>query len=281
MRRFKKWVRGNPVLVGVITVVFGAAPQWVSGTWALFSSEPLLVVISRQPWSAKLAYNVFSFATWPISFAMLALIWWTAWRQRVAVGVVAPAAGTEFSEPLVHPKRFEVVGPRQSDVVRPPRTAVVVTIFIAVLCLVAGWWAHGRLAKRSGVVAQPRITTSVTLADEWAPLTQTEIKEWVNRLSPLGIKQIDVFWSPEVEAKRLFLSLQDVGKRCGIPLYSMGNGTEPNTIKIMGRSDDSDALVVVQDLFKKKYPQSKVVVDTKSYASSEREIFISIGQKQQ
>jgi len=268
-----KWTRNHPVLAGVLAFIFGSTPQWLSGTWALFSSEPLFVVIARQGEFARLAYTIFSYAAWPIGITLLVLIWLAARRGVVSTSSAARAKSVR-AEPIKIPKGFQLVEFATSEITRPPRAAVVILVLIALLCFVAGWWARGR--PRSS----PPQVQAAALTDEWPPLTPAEITEWANKLGPLGIKSIQVFWSPDVEAKRLFMSLKEAGHRCGIPVYSMGNGTEVNTIEVMGRPDDTDVLTVVQNLLRKKFPQTKVVIDTHRFASSDREIYINIGQKE-
>jgi len=67
-------------------------------------------------------------------------------------------------------------------------------------------------------------------AREWPPLSDLQIKEWARVLAPYrgNVEAIVVIWAQDVEAKKLFRSLQSVGRAAGIPFENFGGSADDN-----------------------------------------------------
>jgi hypothetical protein len=90
---------------------------------------------------------------------------------------------------------------------------------------------------------------------EWPPLSEKQIEEWAAVLGPIrgDLQVISVHWSQDVEAKKLFRSLQAVGKLIGVSVQNWGGLTDGEKIYI----DDVHSGVgqAIADLFTKAgYP---------------------------
>lgn len=84
---------------------------------------------------------------------------------------------------------------------------------------------------------------------EWPPLTGDEIAAWTKALAPFHLSEIKVFWGQDVAARRLFHSLQEVGKGMQCSVVIGAGYTDTPEIGISTGNDDSLGLVLVK-LFK-------------------------------
>ncbi len=108
-----KW----PRLWLCLCLVIGAFPPWLSGTWALYSSEPLLIIITRNIPGMTIPDPSFSplWITTPISILLLLWLWYSIKIEYVATKqVFSPASSTTISEShWLSPKdAFYKFGPR-------------------------------------------------------------------------------------------------------------------------------------------------------------------------
>jgi|ERR1700738_4020295 len=90
---------------------------------------------------------------------------------------------------------------------------------------------------------------------EWPALTEQQIKEWAVVLAPHrgGIKTFMIQWGQDVDAKKLFRSLQGVGKLIGISVYNSSGSVDGNKIGVENKHDELTRMLV--DLFNKAgYP---------------------------
>ena len=69
---------------------------------------------------------------------------------------------------------------------------------------------------------------------EWPALTDQQISEWTKALAPSrGTTEVmHVIWAQDVEAKKLFRSLQKVGKAVGISVQNWGGSADGNKIEV-------------------------------------------------
>lgn len=118
---------------------------------------------------------------------------------------------------------------------------------------------------------------------EWAPLTESQISEWVTTLEGSGLKTLVVYWGPEVGARRFFLSLKQVGKRLRIDVKAgLGNADGPE-IEIVA-PDNEPARPAVEQLFKKLlsgtgYPIKTVHFQNPTKQPPAGEVSVFIGEK--
>ena len=73
--------KGHKLVWAIIVFIFATFPQWISGVWALFSSEPFFLWVQSK--GVKMLPFSLSWVTWPIGLLLLGLIAWREfWPQK-------------------------------------------------------------------------------------------------------------------------------------------------------------------------------------------------------
>jgi hypothetical protein len=118
--------------------------------------------------------------------------------------------------------------------------------------------------------------------DEWHPLTDNEIADWHLALSGSHIISISVYWGQDVQAKKLFKSLQTLGALLEAPVRAeLGHADQANQIEIDASQHDL-AASVLEKLLCAKYPDVAIVTQYRTYAGQDKDsgkIGIFIGEK--
>jgi len=97
----------------------------------------------------------------------------------------------------------------------------------------------------------PALTT-----DEWPPLTQDQITAWATALRPFNVRVITVFWSQEVEAKRFFRSLQEVGRLLNCEVKAGAGQADGNVIEIQTPKSEPVGPVILNLFISVNWPAS-------------------------
>lgn len=140
---------------------------------------------------------------------------------------------------------------------------------IVFLAVIATAWLTHRIDKRSRLT--PRALSPVVQVPyreyderEWPPLTDFQTAEWVRVLGPLHPKSIRIFWGQEVEAKRLFRSIQEVGKQINCEVTANGGYADKPQITIHTRRKNNlvgPALVTLLTEYQEGGPSVPVVLE--------------------
>jgi hypothetical protein len=146
-----------------------------------------------------------------------------------------------------------------------------------VLLAVAGTaWVTHWIDKRNE--AQPQQASIVQIPfrqydeREWPPLTDFQVAEWVKVLGPLHPKTIRVIWGQEVEARRLFRSIQDVGKQIKCEVTANGGYADKPQITIHTRRKSNPvgpALVTLFTQYQQGGPSVPVMLEHPDDENSE------------
>jgi hypothetical protein len=88
---------------------------------------------------------------------------------------------------------------------------------------------------------------SESLTAQWGPLTEQQIVDGMAAFEHTGIHSVTVFWGPDVDAKRFFVSIKELGKRGHFDVRLGLGAAEPGSTQIIGPSNDPsrDALASV------------------------------------
>jgi hypothetical protein len=125
----------------------------------------------------------------------------------------------------------------------------VLIVVIAVVSVLIGFWARGLLISpekgTSRIVQQPYRQYDER---EWPPLTNEQIAEWVKALAPFHLHPIRVIWGQEVEARRLFRTLQEIGGQLKCDVTAIGGYADKPEISVAINKGDP-AGPVLQRLF--------------------------------
>lgn len=92
------------------------------------------------------------------------------------------------------------------------------------------------------------------VSDEWTPLSDDQIDQWVKKLSPYHIKTIVVFWSQEVDARRFFRSLQSLGKKLDCEVKAGLGQADGKEIAIYAKQGDGAGPAILGLFTSLKWP---------------------------
>ena len=113
--------------------------------------------------------------------------------------------------------------------------------------------------------------------DEWPSLSEKQIEDWVAELRPYNIRELSVMWSQEIEARRLYKALKQVGERLGAEVNSGLGGTDYEGIEILAAPDDPAGPSVLKLCRQLGQP---VILNHEDREGRQGEILILIGEKQ-
>lgn len=143
----------------------------------------------------------------------------------------------------------------------------VFAVVIALACLGGGIWIGARFFSSHPQLVPPSVQAFPYRQydeREWPPLTDFQIAEWVRVLGPLHPKSIRIFWGQEVEARRLFRSIQDVGKQINCEVTANGGYADKPEITVHTRWKNNPvgpALVTLFTEYQRGGPSVPVVLE--------------------
>ena len=144
---------------------------------------------------------------------------------------------------------FRVPGKFIKDEWRELKRGKALLIVIAVTCLGLGFWVRGKVLPT--VISTPapasvQIPHAIQDEREWPSLTDEQVAAWTKALKPFKIAGIRVLWGQEVQATKLFHSLQEIGKRLQCRVISWGGSADTPEITILTGKESPYGNVFVQ-----------------------------------
>jgi hypothetical protein len=159
-------------------------------------------------------------------------------------------------------------------------------LFTAIVLVTAGataWVTHWIDRSNSAVPQLPSIV-QIPFRQyderEWPPLTDFQAAEWVRVLSPLHPSRIGIYWGQEVEARRLFRSIQEIGKQINCEVTANGGYADKPQITVHTRRKNNPvgpALVTLLTQYQQGGLSVPVTLEHPDNESSESEDNYKLG----